>query len=67
MTKAKEQVSQAVPPDEELIDAVELAKRIKMKPDTVLLMATQGRIPAIRISRRCVRFVYSEVVKALRG
>ena len=49
----------------ELLTADELADRLKVRPDTVRSWSRQGRIPAIRITHKVVRFDFDAVVKAL--
>ena len=50
---------------DDLITAEELGARLRLKPDTVILWARQGRIPVRRLSRKVVRFRLPEVVAAL--
>lgn len=52
--------------DKVLLNAEELAKRLGMSWQSVLVMAREGRIPRIRISRNVVRFDWEEVMKALK-
>lgn len=50
---------------EPLIDAVEVGRRLGMKPDLVLRQARRGAFPAVRISAKVVRFNWSEVWKVI--
>ena len=50
---------------DELLTASELAHRLRVKPGTVRTWARQGRIPAVRITAKVVRYDFSEVVKSL--
>ena len=50
---------------DDLLTADEVADRLRVKPDTVVVWARQGRIPAHRLSRKVIRFRLQEVVEAL--
>lgn len=50
----------------ELLTASELADRLRVKPGTVREWTRQGRIPAVRITQKVLRYDYSEVLKSLR-
>lgn len=50
---------------DELLTASELATRLRVKPSTVSEWARQGRIPAVRITPKVVRYDFAEVVKSL--
>ena len=50
----------------ELLDCYGLAERLGVSANTVLKWARQGKIPAIRVSRKVVRFHYDSIVAALR-
>ena len=50
---------------EELLTCNELAVRLRVQPSTVRTWAKAGRIPAIRIGRKVVRFDYREVCEAI--
>lgn len=50
---------------EPMIDAREIARLLGMTPKAVLVLAQQGRIPCVRISRKTIRFRESEVLKAV--
>ena len=50
----------------DLLNSKELAMRLKISPSTVKEWVKAGRIPAIRISRKTVRFDFSDVLRALR-
>lgn len=49
----------------DLLTPEELGRCLKIKPMTVLTWARTGRIPAIKITHRVVRFDLSAVLKAL--
>lgn len=51
----------------DLLTAVELADRLKVKPKTVRLWARQGRIPTRKLSHNILRFSLLEVVAALKA
>jgi excisionase family DNA binding protein len=50
----------------ELLTADELAQRLRLRPGTVRRWALAGKIPAIRISAKVVRFDPADVERALR-
>jgi len=49
----------------EFLTAVELARRLRVQPETIRAWVRQGRIPAVRLSPRALRFDFDAVVKAL--
>jgi excisionase family DNA binding protein len=49
----------------EYLTADELAKKLRVKPDTVRELARRGKIPAIRISPKVIRFDPAAVDDAL--
>jgi excisionase family DNA binding protein len=51
---------------EELLTAAELARRLAVKPSTILEWQRSGRIPSLRLSHKVRRFILSEVIAALR-
>lgn len=51
----------------DIVTASFIAKKYKISPRYVLLMAAGGRIPSIRIGKKCVRFSETGVAKALEG
>lgn len=51
----------------EFIDARQLAKRLLVKPATILGWARRGYIPFLRASRRPILFDPAEVERTLRG
>ena len=51
----------------ELLDANGLAERLKLRPATILGWARSGRIPSVKISHKCVRFDFEQVVESLRS
>lgn len=50
----------------ELITANEMAERLRLRPTTVRRWARTGRIPAIRVSSKVIRFDPRAVERALR-
>jgi excisionase family DNA binding protein len=53
--------------DTELMTVGQLAERLHLRPRTVQAWARQGRIPAIRLSAKVVRFDWAAVLAALRN
>ncbi len=51
---------------DDLLTATELAERLRVKPSTVLDWQRAGRIPAIRLSHKILRFNLGEVLAALK-
>ena len=51
---------------DDLLTADELAKRLRVQPSTVKIWARMGRIPAVRVLPKVVRFDLDEVVRAIR-
>lgn len=51
----------------ELLTATELAERLKVRPETVKVWAREGRIPAVRLSPKVLRFDPVAVLAALNG
>jgi excisionase family DNA binding protein len=51
--------------NDELLTAEEVADRLRVKPDTIVVWARQRRIPAHRLSRKVIRFRLSEVIESL--
>jgi len=45
----------------------ELADLLVVSPSTIVKLERQERIPVLRISARCVRYVYDDVLDALAG
>lgn len=50
----------------EYLTAEELAKKLRVKSDTIRELARRGKIPAIRISPKVIRFDPAAVDDALR-
>jgi excisionase family DNA binding protein len=50
----------------ELLDRYDMAERLGVSADTISKWARQGRIPAIRITRKVVRFDHEQITAALR-
>jgi excisionase family DNA binding protein len=50
-----------------LVTAGEIGKGLGVSRYTVLKWAREGRVPAVRVNRRVVRFEAGEVERALRG
>lgn len=53
-------------PDEVMIDAGEVARRLGMSRKAVMHLVARGKLPCIRISEKIIRFYWSEVQKAFR-
>lgn len=51
----------------DLLTAAELAKRLSVKPETILRWHRSGRIPGRRLSHKVLRFCLADVVSALEG
>jgi excisionase family DNA binding protein len=51
--------------NDEMLTAEEVADRLRVKPDTIVVWARQGRIPAHRLSRKVIRFRFDDLVAAL--
>lgn len=51
--------------DTELLTARELAKRLRVSPETVRAWARRGAIPTLRLSRKAIRFNVAAVLKSL--
>jgi len=49
----------------DLLTAKELAKRLRVSPETVRAWARQGRIPTLRLSRKALRYNLEAVIAAL--
>jgi excisionase family DNA binding protein len=49
----------------ELLNAIELAKQLKVSPSTVRAWARAGRIPVLRLSRKAIRFDLDAVMRAV--
>jgi excisionase family DNA binding protein len=52
---------------DDLLTAEEVADRLRLKHDTIMIWARQGRIPAHRLTRKVIRFRIEDVVAALVG
>ena len=52
--------------DNELLTTNQLADRLHIRPRTVQSWMRQGRIPAVRLSPKVIRFDWEAVVAALR-
>ena len=50
----------------DFLTADEIAKRLKVKPETVKVWAREGRIPTLRLSHKVLRFDLVAVVEALK-
>jgi excisionase family DNA binding protein len=53
--------------DTELLTVSQLADRLHLCPRTVQSWARKGRIPAVKLSAKVVRFDWQEVLTALRN
>jgi predicted site-specific integrase-resolvase len=51
----------------ELLTAEQLAGRLHVKPNTVRVWTRRGRIPAVKLSPKVVRYEWAAVLAALRG
>ncbi len=49
----------------DLLDSADLAARLGVSPDTIRRWAREGRIPAIRVSRKVVRYQLDRVIACL--
>jgi excisionase family DNA binding protein len=49
----------------ELLTARDLAKRLRVSPDTVRAWARRGSIPTLRLSRKVIRYNAEAVLAAL--
>lgn len=50
----------------EMMTATELAKLLRLQPDTIRVWTREGIIPAIRVTGKVIRFDFAEVERALR-
>jgi excisionase family DNA binding protein len=50
----------------ELVTAEDLAHRLRLRPSTIRRWARAGRIPAVRVTAKVVRYDLAEVMRALR-
>ena len=50
---------------EKLLTVPELAERLGISPGTAYHWLSQGRLPCVRFSSRCVRFLEGDVQKML--
>ena len=51
---------------DELLTPDQLARRLGVRPRTIREWARKGRVPAMRLSRKVVRFDWETVLSALR-
>jgi len=51
----------------QLLTATELARVLKVRPETIYRLRKSGRIPCYRLGQRRVRFDLEEVLECLRG
>jgi excisionase family DNA binding protein len=49
----------------ELLTADELAGRLHVRPSTIKRWSREGRIPAVRVTPKVVRYDLAEVVRAI--
>lgn len=61
-TRTKSRIVEQAP---EFVAAPVIARRLSVTGRYVLQMAEQGRIPCVRLGRKCVRFSPEAVAKAL--
>ena len=50
----------------ELLTADELADRLQLRPSTIRRWAREGRIPAVRVTAKVVRYDLADVLQAMR-
>lgn len=50
----------------ELLTADELADRLQLRPSTIRRWAREGRIPAVRVTAKVVRYDLADVLRAIR-
>ncbi len=50
---------------DKLLTVAELAERLKIAPGSIYHWVSQGRLPFIRFSARCIRFRESDVASLL--
>ncbi|NLF73610.1 MAG: helix-turn-helix domain-containing protein [Candidatus Anammoximicrobium sp.] len=50
----------------ELLTAEALADRLRLRPSTIRRWAREGRIPAVRVTAKVVRYDLAEVVRTIR-
>lgn len=50
----------------ELLTADEVADRLQLRPSTIRRWARDGRIPAVRVTAKVVRYDLAEVLRAIR-
>jgi len=53
--------------DRQLLTAVELASRLKLKPETIRQWTRKKIIPCIRVTNKVIRYEFSTVVEALKS
>jgi excisionase family DNA binding protein len=52
-------------PTPDFVQAPAIARRLSVTPRYILQLAEQGRIPCVRLGRKCVRFNPAAVATAL--
>jgi excisionase family DNA binding protein len=52
-------------PEDNLLTTAELAKRLKVTPDTVREWTRRGSIPGIRLSAKVIRYDLRQVLAAI--
>ena len=52
--------------DKKIVTAAELAEQLSLKAKTIRDWARQGKIPALRMSPKVIRFDPDEVIRALK-
>lgn len=50
----------------ELLTADELADRLQLRPSTIRRWAREGRIPAVRVTAKVVRYDMADVLRGIR-
>ncbi len=57
---------EAAPTGEQLLAAPDVARKFKVHPKTIFAWAASGRLPSVRLGRRCVRFRLEDVERLIR-
>jgi len=61
------QTATATAPDGDLLTLTELATKLKIHPDTARRLYREDIIPGLKFGRRTLRFLYPDVLDALRA
>ena len=49
------------------VNATTVGRSFNVSPRFILKLAAEGRIPCLRVSKKCVRFIEADVAAALKG